>query len=151
MTYWLDSVKIYPCESCCKLGETVIKNKIMPELKKCSDEILALLDCEKVGRLMQKREIGVFVDGHYCVTSGYEKPDISIDIGRPENCFFRLLIVPEEEKIEQVSSITTQFYRAIKRMDLMNHIWKQLWKIRFIISNQLKKLMRILILTMIYR
>lgn len=94
MTYWLDSVKIYPCESCCKLGETVIKNKIMPELKKCSDEILALLDCEKVGRLMQKREIGVFVDGHYCVTSGYEKPDISIDIGRPENCFFRLLIAP---------------------------------------------------------
>ena len=113
MTYWLDSVKIYPCESCCKLGETVIKNKIMPELKKCSDEILALLDCEKVGRLMQKREIGVFVDGHYCVTSGYEKPDISIDIGRPENCFFRLLIVPEEEKIEQVQWISLPYETEI--------------------------------------
>lgn len=98
MTYGLNSVMIYPCENCCKLGETVIKNKMMPELKKCSDEILALLDREKVGRLMQQREIGVFIDGNYCITSGYEKPDITIDIGRPENCFFRLLIVPEEEK-----------------------------------------------------
>ena len=113
MTYGLDSVKIYPCENCCKLGETVIKNKMITELESCSDEILALLDCEKVGRLMQKREIGVFVDGHYCVTSGYEKPDISIDIGRPENCFFRLLIVPEEEKIEQVQWISLPYETEI--------------------------------------
>lgn len=43
----------------------------------------------------------MFINEHYCVTSGYEPPDINIEIGRPENCFFRLLIVPEEEKIEQ--------------------------------------------------
>lgn len=44
---------------------------------------------------------GVFINEYYCVTSGYEPPDIHIEIGRPENSFFRLLVVPEEEKIEQ--------------------------------------------------
>lgn len=35
---------------------------MIPELESCSDEILELLDCEKVGRLMQEREGGVFID-----------------------------------------------------------------------------------------
>lgn len=94
MTYGLDSVMVYPCQSCYELGETVIENEMMPELEGCSDEILELLDCEKIGRLMQERDGGVFIDGYYCVTSGYEPPDINIEIGRPENCFFRLLIAP---------------------------------------------------------
>lgn len=106
MTYGLDSVMIYPCSDCRELGETVIENEMMPELESCSDEILELLDREKVGRLMQERESGVFINEHYCVTSGYEPPDIHIEIGRPENCFFRLLIVPEEEKIEQAQWIS---------------------------------------------
>lgn len=101
MTYGLDSVMVYPCGNCYELGETVIENDLMPELESCSDEILELLDREKVGKLMCEREGGQFIDGCYCLTSGYEKPDITIEIGRPESCFFRLLIVPEEEKIEQ--------------------------------------------------
>lgn len=121
MTYGLDSVIIYPCRDCCELGETVIENEMIPELESCSDEILELLDREKIGRLMQEREGGVFIDGYYCVTSGYESPDINIEIGRPENCFFRLLIVPEEEKIEQAqwvslpceAEITCDFYNGI--------------------------------------
>ncbi len=88
MSYGLDSVMIYPCKDCCELGETVIENEMIPELESCSDEILELLDREKIGRLMQEREGGVFIDGYYCVTSGYEPPDINIEIGRPENCFF---------------------------------------------------------------
>ena len=106
MTYGLDSVMIYPCSDCRELGETVIENELMPELESCSDDILELLDCEKVGQLMQKREGGVFINEHYCVTSGYEPPNINIEIGRPENCFFRLLIVPEEEKTEQARWIS---------------------------------------------
>ena len=101
MTYGLDSVMIYPCSGCRELGETVIENELMPELESCPDDILELLDCEKVGQLMQEREGGVFINEHYCVTLGYEPPDIHIEIGRPENCFFRLLVVPVEEKIEQ--------------------------------------------------
>ena len=106
MTYGLDSVIIYPCSDCRELGEAVIENEMIPEIESCSDEVLALLDPEKVGQLMQEREGGVFINEHYCVTSGYEPPDINIEIGRPENCFFRLLIVPEEEKIEQAQWIS---------------------------------------------
>ena len=106
MTYGLDSVMVYPCSGCRELGETVIENEMMPELEGCSDEILQLLDPEKVGQLMQKQDGGVFINEHYCVTSGYEPPDINIEIGRPESCFFRLLIVPEEEKIEQAQWIS---------------------------------------------
>lgn len=94
MTYGLDSVMVYPCGNCCELGETVIENEMIPELESCSDEILELLDREKVGKLMCEREGGQFIDGCYCLTSGYEKPDISIEIGRPDSCFFRLLIAP---------------------------------------------------------
>lgn len=121
MTYGLDSVIIYPCSDCRELGEAVIENEMIPELESCSDEVLALLDPEKVGQIMQEREGGVFINERYCVTSGYEPPDINIEIGRPENCFFRLLIVPEEEKIEQArwislpceSEITSDFCNGI--------------------------------------
>lgn len=98
MTYGLDSVMVYPCQDCCELGKTVIENEMMPELESCSDEILQLLDPEKVGGFMQNQEGGIFIDGHYCVTSGYEPPDINIEIGRPERCFFRLLVAPDSEK-----------------------------------------------------
>ena len=101
MTYGLDYVMVYPCSGCRELGETVIENEMMPALEGCSDEVLELLDPEKVGSLMQKQDGGVFIDEHYCVTSGYEPPDINIEIGKPKSCFFRMLIVPEEEKIEQ--------------------------------------------------
>ncbi len=94
MTYGLDSVMVYPCGNCYELGETVIENELISELESCSDEILELLDREKVGKLMCEREGGQFIDGCYCLTSGYEKPEINIEFGRPENCFFRLLIAP---------------------------------------------------------
>ena len=106
MTYGLDSVMVYPCEDCRELGETVIGNELLPELESCSDEILELLDCEKVGQLMQEREDGVFVDGYYCVTSGYEPPDIHFEFGEPEQCFFRLLIAPDAQKTAQAQWIS---------------------------------------------
>lgn len=79
---------------------------MMPELESCSDEILELLDREKIGSLFQERDGGKFIDGCYCVTSGYEPPDINIEIGRPENCFFRLLVLPDHEKTEQSQWVT---------------------------------------------
>lgn len=106
MTYGLDSVMVYPCEDCRELGETVIENELLPELEDCSDEILELLDREKVGKMMQKREGGVFVDGYYCVPSSYESPDIHIEIGKPEQCFFRLLIAPDAQKTAQAGWIS---------------------------------------------
>ena len=81
-------------------------DSVLPELESCSDEILELLDCEKVGQLMQEREDGVFVDGYYCVTSGYEPPDIHFEFGEPEQCFFRLLIAPDAQKTAQAQWIS---------------------------------------------
>lgn len=109
MTYGLDSVMVYPCKDCCELGETVIENEMMPELEGCSDEILELLDREKIGSIFQERDGGKFINGCYCVTSGYEPPDINIEIGRPENCFFRLLVAPDSEKREQAHWVTLPF------------------------------------------
>ena len=109
MTYGLDSVMVYPCQSCYELGETVIENEMMPELESCSDEILELLDRDKIGSIFQERDGGKFIDGCYCVTSGYEPPDINIEIGRPEPCFFRLLVAPNSEKREQAHWVTMPF------------------------------------------
>ncbi len=121
MTYGIEGVPVYPANDYAELGDIAVDNEMLPELNDCSDEIVELLDLEKVGKLLAEREEGVMLDGYYCVPSSYEKPDINIEIGRPENCFFRLLIVPDEEKIEQAqwislpceSEITSDFCNGI--------------------------------------
>lgn len=94
MTYGLDCVPVWPCSELAELGEAMIENDMVEELNELPDELIDLIDREKIGRLCQDREGGVFVDGYYCVPSSYEPPDINIEIGEPERCFFRLLIAP---------------------------------------------------------
>ena len=106
MTYGLDSVMVYPCKDCRELGETVIENELLSELENYSDEILELLDREKVGKMMQEREGGVFMEGYYCVPSGYVPPDLHIEIGRSESCFFRLLIAPDAQNTAEAQWIS---------------------------------------------
>lgn len=104
MTYGLDCVPVWPCSNFAELGEAMIENDMVEELNELSDELIDLIDREKIGRLCQDREGGVFVDGYYCVPSSYEPPDINIEIGEPERCFFRLLIAPapiNDESTEQ--------------------------------------------------
>ena len=48
----------------------------------------------------------MFIDGYYCVPSVYEKPDINIEIGEGEKCFFRLLTAPspiDEEPTDKLA------------------------------------------------
>lgn len=87
MTYGIEGVPVYPANDYAELGDIAVDNEMLPELNDCSDEIVELLDLEKVGKLLAEREEGVMLDGYYCVSSSYEKPDINIEIGRPENCF----------------------------------------------------------------
>ena len=94
MTYGLDSVPVYRCSSLEELGEAMIENDMVEELKELPDEYIDLIDRVKIGRLCQDREKGIFIDGYYCVPSAYEKPDINIEVGEGEKCFFRLLIAP---------------------------------------------------------
>lgn len=104
MTYGLDCVPVWPCSNFSELGEAMIENDMVEELNELPDELIDLIDREKIGRLCQDREDGIFVDGYYCVPSSYEPPDINIEIGEPERCFFRLLIAPapiNDESTEQ--------------------------------------------------
>lgn len=94
MTYGTEGVPVYPVDDYAELGEIAVDNEMLPELNDCSNEIIELLDLEKVGKLLAEREKGVILDGYYCVPSSYEKPDMNIEIGIPESCFFRLLIAP---------------------------------------------------------
>ena len=104
MTYGLDCVPVWPCSDLAELGEAMIEDDMVEELNELPDELIDLIDREKIGRLCQDREGGVFVDGYYCVPSSCEPPDINIEIGEPERCFFRLLIAPapiNDESTEQ--------------------------------------------------
>ena len=50
-----------------------------------------------VGAVYRERNGGTIIDGYYCELSAYEKSEINIEFGRPETCFFRLLIAPEKQ------------------------------------------------------
>lgn len=96
MTFGLDSVPVFPCSKYDELGEMVIENEMMPEISDCPDELLELLDRDKIGRLQAEREGGRFEDGYYCVPSCYVQPDVEITIGKPERCVFRILAVSKD-------------------------------------------------------
>lgn len=106
MTYGLDSVPVFPCENYEELGKFAVENDMLAELEDCPDEVIEFLDLKTVGRRMASHEDGMFIDGYYCVPSCYRPPDIEITIGRPERCFFRLLIAPDFEKTEQSQWVT---------------------------------------------
>ena len=100
MTFGLDSVPVLLCKDYRELGEIAIENELLPELESCPEELLELLDREKIGQLMCERDGGIFVQGYYCVLSAYEPPDIEISIEKPERCFFRLLAAQNEQLAE---------------------------------------------------
>lgn len=101
MTYGIEGVPVYPANDYAEIGEIAVDNEMLPELDDCSDEIIELLDMEKVGKLIAEREGGVMLDGYYCVPSGYEEPDMSIDIETPNKTFFRVLAAPSSADTDQ--------------------------------------------------
>lgn len=82
-TYGLENVLIYPCNNATEYGEIVLENELFEEAKDISDEIYELLDREKVGKIMQEREGGIFEDGYYIIPSSYE-PQLVYDDVLPE-------------------------------------------------------------------
>ncbi|MCM1008255.1 MAG: hypothetical protein NC485_10065 [Ruminococcus flavefaciens] len=92
MTYGLESVPVWQCDDIDELGETVITGRMIDEISDFDDEKLEILSRTMVGAVYQERNGGAIIDGYYCELSAYEKPEINIEFGRPENCFFRLLI-----------------------------------------------------------
>lgn len=99
-TYGLDTVPVYPCKNAEEYGAVVLENDFLEELNEIPDELYGLLDNEKVGKLMQEREGGVFIDGYYAIASSYE-PQFVYDDVLPEPMDewmfkFKVFAVPSE-------------------------------------------------------
>ena len=101
MTYGIDGVPVYPASTYAEFGEIAVDSEMLPELEECSDEVIGLLDYEKVGKLLAERDNGVLLDGYYCMPDSYEEPDISLTIEVPEKRFFRVLVSPSATTIDQ--------------------------------------------------
>lgn len=110
-TYSLDTVPVYPCKNAEEYGAVVLENDFLEELNEIPDELYGLLDNEKVGKLMQEREKGVFIDGYYAIASSYE-PQLVYDDILPEpmdEWLFKLEVTvmdgddPDEDMLETLT------------------------------------------------
>ena len=105
-TYNLQTIPVYPCRDLREYGEIVLENEMLEEFDDIPDEVYEMLDPEKVGRAMMKREGGVFIDGYYAVASSYE-PALVYDEKLPERMedwVFRLEITGNPAENEDVSA-----------------------------------------------
>lgn len=59
-----------------ELGEMVKANEMEPYLKDMSDEMVNMLDSEKVGLKFREAECGVFRNGYYVARLGYDWPEV---------------------------------------------------------------------------
>ncbi|MBQ6105847.1 MAG: hypothetical protein IJL03_07855 [Lachnospiraceae bacterium] len=104
MTYGLDGVMIAPnVANDEQLGQFVIDNEMNDDIAALSDEIIELLDRERVGRRQRENEGGEFMNGRYVVAGGFESPEVYDGITLPaEEAFdavFRLHIAaPDAEE-----------------------------------------------------
>lgn len=110
-TYGLEAVPVFPCGNAKEYGAVVLENDFLEELNEIPDELYDLLDNEKVGRLMQEREGGIFTDGYYVIPSSYE-PQLVYDCVLPEpmdGWLFKLEVTvmdgddPDEDMLETLT------------------------------------------------
>jgi len=101
---------------------------MLEELDDVPDEVYELLDPDKVGRVMADREDGVFIDGYYVVTSGYE-PVLVYDEVLPEQLedwVLRLEIAEIPERPEDISKVKTEILTLPADEKYMQKIAEQL-------------------------
>lgn len=110
-TYGLESMPVFPCRNAEEYGAVVLENDFLEKLNEIPDELYGLLDNEKVGKLMQEREGGVFTDGYYVIPSSYE-PQLVYDGVLPEpmdGWLFKLEVTvmdggdPDEDMLETLT------------------------------------------------
>ncbi len=115
-TYGLETVLIYPCNNAAEYGEIVLENDFLDEIKDLLDEVYDLLDRDKIGRLMQEREGGIFMDGYYIIPSSHEPQLVYNDV-LPEamdNWLFKLEVTvmdgddPNEDLVETLTLPATE-------------------------------------------
>ena len=104
MTYGLDGVMIAPnVANDEQLGQFVIDNEMNDDIAALSDEIIELLDRERVGRRQRENEGGEFMNGRYVVAGGFESPEVydgvTLPVEEASAAVFRLHIAaPDAEE-----------------------------------------------------
>ena len=111
LTYGLDAVPVIKAETLEEVGQFCIDHEMLPELERCPEEILPYLDRKEIGETRMLRYNGVLKNGFYCEPEQYQKPDITVEIQKPEKEFFRVLIGTDEKSAQWVSLPT--YYETI--------------------------------------
>lgn len=107
LTYGLDDVIVAPgVENDAQLGQFVIENDLNEDIAAVPENILFLLDKEKIGKFLREIEGGEYVDGSYVAAGSYELPEIYDGVHLPElpghaeeeeDAVFRLEVAKEPE------------------------------------------------------
>ena len=107
LTYGLDHVIVAPgVENDAQLGQFVIENDLNEDIAAVPENILFLLDKEKIGKFLREIEGGEYVDGSYVAAASYELPEIYDGVHLPElpgqaeeeeDAVFRLEVAKEPE------------------------------------------------------
>ena len=101
-TFNLKSIPVIPCKNAKEYGEIVLENCMLEELEDFPEELDHLLDLEKIGKLMQEHENGIFIDGYYVATDSYD-PVLVYDEELPEpmdDWVFRIEVAGVPERPE---------------------------------------------------
>ena len=105
MLFGLETVPAVKASSLAELGTYALEHRLLPEFENCPEEFREYLDTAKIGRLMDERTGGIFIDGYYCDVSKYQKREISVEFQKPEQEFFRLLLTENPD-----DKINAQWY-----------------------------------------
>ena len=121
MTYGLDGVMIAPnVANDEQLGQFVIDNEMNDDIAALSDEIIELLDRERVGRRQRENEGGEFMNGRYVVAGGFESTEVYDGITLPaeeaSDAVFRLHIAAPDA--EEGTSIAVELPMTQESIDL---------------------------------
>lgn len=87
LTDYIQDTQCFSVKDDAELGEIYLNNNFVDAVRKLPEEcreILEYIDHEKLGRLQREAEGGVFVDGHYVVDDGLERPEIYDGVHLPE-------------------------------------------------------------------
>ena len=95
-----------------ELGRMVVDGDIDERFSDLSDDILELIDCKKVGLDQMRKDKGIFYEGSYYATAGYEIPKVHTSVTQAD----KLYSVPQVAFRLQISGRTRiGKYAGIKR------------------------------------
>lgn len=92
MTYGLDSVPTWPCNSENEMTEIAFTNGWLPELANCPYEVIDMLDGQKVCERVSEERNGTIINGYYIEPAEYVCPNVQPEYKGPSQVFFRLLL-----------------------------------------------------------